>query len=70
MSEFHGDIERLERIYPRWEFGRERHAWTATRRPTATSLWFIYAFRLDQLERKLREAETQLTARQSPAARS
>jgi hypothetical protein len=46
----------LKVAYPQWAIGQERHVWTATCRPTPTSLWFIYAFRLDQLERELYEA--------------
>jgi len=45
----------INRRYPQWQIGRERYMWTATQRPTPTSIWFIYAKSLNQLERKLSE---------------
>jgi hypothetical protein len=50
-------LQFLAMAFPQWVIGQERHMWTATYRPTPTSLWFIYAFDLGQLERELYEAE-------------
>lgn len=46
--------------YPKWKIGLERLMWTATRRPTPNSLHFMYARTLDELERRLRDAEGDL----------
>jgi hypothetical protein len=42
----------MERCYPGWTIERER-VWTATRRPTPTSLHFVYARSLKELEADL-----------------
>lgn len=51
-------LKRIIRTYPEWAITREGEMWTATRRPTPTSLHFIYASNLDQLACKLRRAPT------------
>ena len=52
---------RLERILAkhggRWEIEREGLVWTATKHPNSASLHVLVAHDLDELERKIIEAE-------------
>jgi hypothetical protein len=52
------DLQALKLAHPRWTISVERGVWTATAKPTPTSLWFKYAADLSQLERELAEADS------------
>jgi hypothetical protein len=48
----------LIKAYPDWTISIARGVWTATRRPTPTSLHFLYARDLDGLDLKLKIADS------------